>query len=101
MSTTVITLDEFKHIAKLARLNLTEEQYQKYLLQIESILESFDNLSKVDTNNIEPTYQVTGLKNILREDVVDTGRMFTQAQALANAPKQSNGYFVTSATIKK
>jgi len=101
MSVQAITLDQLKHIAKLARLNLTEEQEKKFLPQLESILESFATLSRVDTTKVKPTYQVTGLKNILREDVVDVKRMFTQEQALSNAPKSSNGYFVTAATIHK
>ena len=101
MSQSVITLDQLKHVAKISRLDLTEDQLEKFLPQVESVLEYFDVLNQTDTANIEPTYQVTGQKNILREDVVDTNRMFTQAQALANAPEQSNGYFVTKAVIKK
>ena len=101
MSDTKITLVELKHIAKLARLYLTETQEEVFLPQIESILEYFANLDKVNTNDTRPTYQVTGQKNILREDIVDTDRMFTQAQALSNAPRKYQGYFVTSPTISK
>ena len=101
MSKTVITLEQLKRTAKLARLELTEAQEKKFLPQLESILEYFDVLNKAKTDGVEPTYQVTGLKNVFHDDVIDTSRMFTQEQALSNAPKKQDGYFVTAATIKK
>jgi len=96
-----ITKDQLAQIAKLAKLNLPKNQKDQFLSQLESILEYFEILNKTNTKNVNPTYQVTGLKNILREDVIDTNRMFTQAEALANAPKQKNGYFVIKSISKK
>lgn len=101
MSDTKITQEELRHVAKLARLPLTEEQEAKYLPQLESILDYFDILKKTDTSKTEPTYQTTGLKNVTREDIIDKDRMFTQKQALSCAPKAHQGFFVTKATIKK
>ena len=97
----IINDDVIVKVAKLARINIPSDKINVFAKQLEPILEHFDSLSKVDTTNITPTYQTTGLHTILREDIVDTSRMFTQEQALSNAPKSSNGYFVTSATIKK
>lgn len=97
----VITSDVVAKVAKLARLIIPSEKSDLFAAQIEPILEHFDSLNKVNVDGVEPTYQVTGQKNRLREDIVDTKRMFTQAQALANAPKSQNGYFVTKATISK
>ena len=101
MSSAIINDDVIVKVAKLARINIPSEKISQFSKQLQPILEHFESLSKVDTTGVIPTYQTTGLHTILREDVVDTNRMFTQKQALFNAPKSSNGYFVTSATIKK
>lgn len=100
MSST-ITNDIIVKVAKLARIEIPSEKVSQFASQLEPILEHFESLAKVDTNGVIPTYQTTGLHTILREDIVDTDRMFTQEQALSNAKKSSNGYFVTAATIKK
>lgn len=97
----IITSDVIVKVAKLARINIPAEKVDQFASQLEPILEHFESLSKVDTTGVTPTYQTTGLNTILREDIIDTDRMFTQSEALSNAPKSSNGYFVTSATIKK
>ena len=101
MSSKTITADEVKRVAKLARINIPSEKINQLASQLEPILENFASLSKVSTDDVVPTYQTTGLNTVLREDVVDTERMFTQKQALSNASSSSNGYFVTLATIKK
>jgi aspartyl-tRNA(Asn)/glutamyl-tRNA(Gln) amidotransferase subunit C len=97
----VITSDVVTKVAKLARIDIPLEKTTQFASQLEPILQHFESLSKVNTDGVVPTYQTTGLNTVLREDVVDTDRTFTQKQALSNAPKSSNGYFVTSATIKK
>jgi aspartyl-tRNA(Asn)/glutamyl-tRNA(Gln) amidotransferase subunit C len=97
----IITDDTIVKVSKLARINIPAEKVGVFAKQLESILEHFEELAKVNTDGVVPTYQTTGLNTVLREDVVDTNRMFTQKQALSNAPKSSNGYFVTSATIHK
>ena len=97
----IITDDVIVKVAKLARITIPIEKVSQFAAQLEPILEHFESLSKVNTDGVVPTYQTTGLYTVLREDVVDTTRMFTQQQALSNAPKSNNGYFVTSATIKK
>jgi len=101
MTDTKITLEQLLHVAKLARITLEPGQETKYLSQLESILEYFDVINKTETANVLPTSQVTGLKNITREDSIDQDRMFTQKQALANAPRQHDGYFVVNSISKK
>ena len=58
------------HIAKLARLRLTPEETEKMTKELSSILQYVDMLSEVNTENVEPTAQVTGLTNALGEDIV-------------------------------
>ena len=60
--------NEIKHIADLARLELTEAELEKYGQQISGILSYIDQLQEVDTTDVPPTAQVTGLSNALRED---------------------------------
>ncbi len=65
-----LTRDQILHIAKLARLTLKPEEIDKMTKELSSILTYIEVLNEVDTAHIEPTAQVTGLTNALREDVV-------------------------------
>lgn len=67
---TTLTRDQVLHIAKLARLELKEDEIEKMTKELSSILAYIDVLSEVPTDNTEPTAQVTGMKNALREDIV-------------------------------
>lgn len=78
-------------IATLANLPFTDEEIKKLEPQLEETLSYVDQLNEIDTTNIEPTSQVTGLENILREDV--TKESLTQEEALSNAKIQYNGLF--------
>lgn len=62
--------DDVRHIAKLARLNLSDEEVEKFSKELTTILEYVGKLQEVDTKDVEPTAQVTGLTNAFREDVV-------------------------------
>lgn len=96
-----ITDDVVTKVAKLAHITLPADKTVTYASQLEPILTHFQSLQQIETTGVEPTYQTTGLHSVLREDIIDTQRMFTQTQALSNASQQLNGYFVTAATIKK
>lgn len=63
-----LTKQEIKKIAQLARLELTPEEESRYAEEISAVLDYMKILNEVDTKNIEPTAQVTGLKNIVRPD---------------------------------
>jgi aspartyl-tRNA(Asn)/glutamyl-tRNA(Gln) amidotransferase subunit C len=65
-----ITDQTVRHVSKLARLHLTEAEVEKFAKQLSSVFEYIEMLNEVDTENVEPTAQVTGLKNVLREDKV-------------------------------
>lgn len=101
MSSTTITDDVISKVAKLARIIIPDNKVSQFANQLEPILEHFESLSKVETTNVVPTYQTTGLKTVMRDDIIDVKRMFTQKQALSNSPSSRDGYFVTLATIKK
>jgi aspartyl-tRNA(Asn)/glutamyl-tRNA(Gln) amidotransferase subunit C len=65
-----LTKDDVKHVAKLARLTLTDEEIEKFTGQLEAIFVHLDKLAEVDTEGVEETAQVNGLENVMREDVV-------------------------------
>ncbi len=65
-----LTPDDVRHIAKLARLRLTDEEVTKLTPQLTSILQYVDMLQEVDTTGVEPAAQATGLTTVLREDEI-------------------------------
>jgi len=79
------------HIAQLANLPLKDEEISKFETQLKSTLEYVDQLNEVDTKNIKPTSQVTGLENVTREDIAT--QSLTQGQALSNSKNVHNGLF--------
>jgi aspartyl-tRNA(Asn)/glutamyl-tRNA(Gln) amidotransferase subunit C len=84
MSSTKISLDQLRHIAKLARLEIKPE-HENYLVdQLSETASYIDVLSELDTKDISPTYQTNHLKNVTRPDVI--GESFTQTEALSQAP---------------
>lgn len=62
--------DEIRHIAKLSRLGVTDQQVEKFGGQLGDILEYVGLLKEVDVENVAPTSQVTGLMNVTRKDEV-------------------------------
>lgn len=82
---------DITHVAKLANLSLSQEEEQKFEKQLEETTEYVKNLNEVNTQEIEPTSQVTGLENVTREDEIKPS--LTQDQALANAESTFNGFF--------
>lgn len=59
---------DVRHVAKLANLPLSSDEEEKYSKQLSEILEYVEKLNQVDTSNVEPAYNVTGLENVTRED---------------------------------
>lgn len=82
---------DVKHIAKLANLTLSEEEEKKFEKQLEETVEYIEGLSEVDTTNVEPTSQVTGLENVTRQDEIKPS--LSQEDALKNAKSTHNGFF--------
>ncbi len=83
-----------EHIATLSDIPISDSEAKKLSEQFNETLEVIDKLQSVDVSSVEETHQVTGLTNIWREDLVNEETMFTQKEALANAKKSEDGYFV-------
>ncbi|MDO8460820.1 MAG: Asp-tRNA(Asn)/Glu-tRNA(Gln) amidotransferase subunit GatC [bacterium] len=83
------------HVAKLANLSLTKEEKEKFEKQLSETLDYVNQLKEIDTNNIEPTSQVTGLENVVRND--EAIPSFSQEEALSNTKNKHNGFFKAKA----
>jgi len=94
-----VSADEVKKIAKLANLKLENNQVDLFAGQFTQTVDVINQLNEIDTSDIPTTYQVTGLSNITREDVVDPARVLPQHIALREAKLVSNGFFVVPRII--
>ena len=94
-----ITPAQVQHIANLASIPVSDVEKKDLAQAFEETLDVVANLQSVDTTHVEPTHQVTGLENVLREDVLDTDHMLTQEQALANAKQTHEGFVVVPRII--
>jgi aspartyl-tRNA(Asn)/glutamyl-tRNA(Gln) amidotransferase subunit C len=87
-----ITPDTIKKVAHLARLGLTEEEIGRFAKELDAILEYVRQLQAVDTTGVEPTYQVTRLSDVTREDVVDQFPEEGRKKILNNAPRHDEEF---------
>lgn len=87
---------DVKKVAKLANLPLTAAEEKKFTGQLEETLKYIAELSEVDTKSVDPTSQVTGKTNELRDDAVQP--TLAQEAALQNAPKKDKGFFKSKVT---
>lgn len=79
------------HVAKLARLGLSEEEIQTMAGELSGILEHVDRIAELDLDGVEPTTHVIALENVLRPDVPH--QSLPPEVALAQAPDPVNGAF--------
>ena len=85
-----LSIEEVEHIAELARLRLSDAEKEKYSEQLSNILGYIEKLQSVDTTSVEPTSQVTGLINVMREDVVIESGI--PDELVTCAPDSGEGY---------
>jgi aspartyl-tRNA(Asn)/glutamyl-tRNA(Gln) amidotransferase subunit C len=79
-----LTTEEVRHIALLARIGMTGEDIERMRDQLSNILEHFDVLSQVDTQNVEPTDHSVDLTSVMRED--KARHSYPKEDMLSNAP---------------
>jgi aspartyl-tRNA(Asn)/glutamyl-tRNA(Gln) amidotransferase subunit C len=88
----VLSKDQIKHIAKLARLELSDEELEKYGSQLSATLGYIEMLREVDTTDVEPTAQVTGLSNVMRTDQILAWDESQREAALKEAPDREERF---------
>ena len=93
-----LSYKQVRHIAWLARLGLSEEEMEKFSLQLSNILENFEILKEVDTADVPPATHTIPLQNVFRKD--DVAESYSQAEILSNAPKQEGDCFKVQAILE-
>lgn len=94
-----LSREEVIRIAKLARIALTDEEIDRFQIEMSRILDYVGQLNELDTTNIAPTAQVTGLENRLRPDVVDDE--FSREEMLASAIDTAEGHVKVKSVFNK
>lgn len=87
-----INKELIKHVANVSRLNLSQDEIEKFAPQFKEILESFSVLDEIDVSNTQMSIQPIKIKNSLREDNIE--KCYSQKEALSQVKKnKKNGYF--------
>lgn len=97
----MISKDEVKKIAQLARIEISEDQIEKYRAELSAILDFVGKLSEVKTSDAEPIRQITGLESIFRKD--EDRRLLDQSaghELVKQAPEHKEGYIVVPEVLK-
>ena len=93
-----VSTEDIKKIALLSRLELGEEEVERFAGQLENILGYVEHLSEVDVDGVEPFISAAGSGNVLRNDII--GESLPNEEALANAPRKGDGFFKVPAVVK-
>ena len=94
-----VTIKDVEHIAKLAKLEFTEAEKEKFTHQLNQILEYVEQMNKLDTSHVEPLSHVIELSNVFRADEVKQG--VSTEEALKNAPSKTEKFFKVPKVINE
>ena len=86
----MITIKDVEHVAKLARLQLNDEEKTMFTKQLGDILKYVEQMNEVDTTGVEPMSHAIPLKNVMREDCVVYEN--TKTELMQNAPDEEDGF---------
>jgi len=87
----MITIKDVEHVAKLARLELTEDEKEKFTKQLGDVLKYVEQMNEVDTTGVVPMAHAFDVVNVMREDEVVYEQ--TKEELMKNAPDKENGFF--------
>ncbi len=90
--------DEVRHIARLIRLGLDEDDVERFSRQLSTILENFEILREVDTTDVPPTSHSVAIDSVFRDDEVAPS--LAPGEVLANAPREEAGFFRVRAVLE-
>ena len=100
----MLTNKEIQHITELARIKLTEKEKDKFKKELSSILDFVKKLNELDTENVEPLYQVTGIVNTLRPDEYRKDFEMNEdlnEKLIGQAPHKENRFIKVRSVLKK
>jgi len=83
--------EQVKKVANLARLEITPDEEKQFLTQLSTILEYFEQLSELDTDEVPPTTRAIDMSNVTRPDELET--LSDRASLLSQAPSEEDGFF--------
>jgi aspartyl-tRNA(Asn)/glutamyl-tRNA(Gln) amidotransferase subunit C len=95
----LLTQEEVRHVAMLARLGLTDKEVEGMRVQLEELLDYIAMLDEVDTSTIEPTAQILAQSNIMRTDLPRPS--LTVDEVLSNAPRKEAAFFRVPAVMEE
>ncbi len=93
-----LTPDDIRHVAALARLDLSEDEINSLGNELSAILTYIEKLDELDTSEVEPTSHVVSMKTPFRKDEVTNSP--SVEDALANAPQSEDDFFVVPSIIE-
>lgn len=88
----MLSIEEVRHIAELARIGVTDEEAEKYRRNLSSVLDFFRELERLPTDGIEPIGHITGRVNVARTDRIDGFGAEGSAAIVANFPDRKAGF---------
>lgn len=91
MAEQILNLEQVRHVAKLARLAIPDDQLPRFTQQLESILEYVEQIKQANVQGVEPMAHAVRLTNVFREDIPQPA-LSTQ-QVLSNAPETDGPFF--------
>lgn len=94
-----LTREQVLHVARLARVGLTDEDVEKFQHQLSAIFDHFEVLAATAADDLPPTMHTLPLEGIVGEDL--PGPSLTQSEVLANAPSQQDGYLRVRAVLEE
>ena len=86
-----LTPEQVRHIARLARVGLTDDEVARFQSQLSEILDYFERLNEVDSENVPPTAHTLDMRNVMRED--EPRESLDKEEVLANAPQREDDFF--------
>ena len=98
MADAKITLEQVLHVAKLARLSLSDDEARQMQAQLDAILEYMEGLDELDVAEVPPTFHSIPMRAPLRPDVVD--RCSDRAETLAQAPESEGGGYAVPLVLE-
>jgi len=93
-----LTPEEVKHIARLARVGLSDDEVARFQVQLSQILDYFERLREVDTEKLPPTAHTLAMHNVMRDD--EPQPSFGKEEVLANAPQREDDLFRVRAILE-
>jgi aspartyl-tRNA(Asn)/glutamyl-tRNA(Gln) amidotransferase subunit C len=94
-----LSREEVKHIAMLSRLELREEEIEKFQEQLSKILDFVEKLNELNTDGIDPKFQIIPPQNVLREDIPSVS--LPPEKTFKNAPETDGKFFIVPKVVKK